>query len=122
MRLYLKDLRKAKRLTQGQLADAVGATKRQIGAWERGENDLPLDYACAIADVLECTLDEIAGTEKQSNDVFLLNDERRLLAMYRSMSPDYRAMLMKTAVAYCNESEKDRAGSIADVAGIGAVR
>ena len=44
MELNLREIRKKKGLTQNELALAVGATKRQIGAWERGENDLPMEF------------------------------------------------------------------------------
>lgn len=60
MELNLREIRKKKGLTQNELALAVGATKRQIGAWERGENDLPMDFALSIADTLGCTVDDIA--------------------------------------------------------------
>ena len=66
MLLTLRDIRKKKGFTQQELAAAVGATKRQIGAWERGENDLPMDYAVAIADILGCTVDAIAGRKSET--------------------------------------------------------
>lgn len=63
MNLSLRDIRKRSGMTQDQLAKAIGATKRQVGAWERGENDLPMDYAWMIADLLQCSIDDIAGRE-----------------------------------------------------------
>lgn len=59
MNLNLRNMRKEHRLTQEKLASMIGATKRQIGAWERGENDLPMDYAVLIADVFGCSLDSL---------------------------------------------------------------
>ena len=39
MELNLREIRKKKGMTQNELALAVGASKRQIGAWERGESN-----------------------------------------------------------------------------------
>lgn len=44
------------------LADVLeGISDRQIKAWELGQRQLKLSDACAIADVLGCSLDELAG-------------------------------------------------------------
>ena len=63
MKTNLKVLRKAKKLTQNELAEAIGATVRQVGSWERDEAEMSLEQACAIADVIGCTLDELAGRD-----------------------------------------------------------
>lgn len=89
----LKEIRKAHRLTQEQLADAIGATKRQVGAWERGENDLPLDYACTIADVLDCSLDSLACHVEYAY-MRLETDEEELAEIYRSITPEGQHQLM----------------------------
>ena len=102
MLLTLRDIRKKKGFTQQELAAAVGATKRQIGAWERGENDLPMDFAVAIADVLGCSVDAIAGRKSETylpkfpltageyELIAIFNklderDKKRLLAFARTM-------------------------------------
>ena len=61
METNIRALRKARNLTQEQLAAKIGATKGMVGHWERGFTSISLEHACAIADVLECTLDELAG-------------------------------------------------------------
>lgn len=46
------------------LADALDdISERQIKAWELGQRHLKLADACKIADILGCTLDELAGRE-----------------------------------------------------------
>ena len=92
----LKYLRKHNGYTQEQLASAIGATKRQIGAWERGENDLPLDYAVEIADLFGCTLDDLVGADKRTNNK-LTPDEAELLLTYRSLTQDSRDAVMVVA-------------------------
>lgn len=85
----LRELRKKKGMTQDQLAQAVGATKRQIGAWERGENELPMDYADAIAELFDCSIDNLAGRIHYAvvrlDDPPLNDDERELVDLFRSL-------------------------------------
>lgn len=92
MKLNLKEIRKSRKMTQQELAHAVGATKRQIGAWERGENDIPMDYASTIADVLKCTMDDIAG-----RSVLIAETdpaEKELVDIYRNLNAHGREQLM----------------------------
>lgn len=113
MGLSMKDIRKKMGLTQAELAEDVGATKRQIGAWERGENDLPMDYASAIADRLKCSIDDLAGRTFSYSIVYtgdakrkvepkiepkqpveLLGEVGELLDLYRNMTDEGRKQLM----------------------------
>ena len=86
-------------MTQEQLAKSIGATKRQIGAWERGENDLPMDYASIIADVLDCSIDDIAGREARPimPELPLSVDEYDLLSTYRELSETQKEALLVVA-------------------------
>lgn len=61
MNTNIKSMRKARKMTQDDLAAAVGVTKRVVSSWERNESEITLEDACAIADVFNCTLDELAG-------------------------------------------------------------
>lgn len=100
MELNLKELRKRKGMTQEELAAAVGATKRKIGAWERGENDIPMDYAVSIADVLNCTVDEIAGRKTSVPVLSLDYTERLLIRLYRNLDNEARQLLVEQAKMY----------------------
>ena len=102
MNLSMRELRKKKGLTQQQVAEAINATKRQVGAWERGENDLPMDYAFAIADLLDCTVDDIAGRSNVTYAPVTLSgaltaNERELLDCYRAMTPERRETTLEDA-------------------------
>ena len=99
MKLNLDELRKKKKMTQEMLASAVGASKRQIGAWERGENDIPMDFAVLIADTLDCSIDDIAGREVNYAYVSLSDDEKSLLKDYRDSSEEGRKAIEATAKA-----------------------
>ena len=63
MKTKIKEMRKARKMTQQDLAALVGVTKGVVGSWERGETEITLEDACAVADVFRCTLDELAGRD-----------------------------------------------------------
>ena len=57
--IRIKEHRKASGLTQQQLAEAIGATQKQVSAWELGQNEPSLRVLKAIAKVLGCTVEEL---------------------------------------------------------------
>jgi len=63
MELQMKRLRKARGLTQEELASLIGASAKQIWAWESGKT-FPFEFAFKIAEELQCSLDELAGRYK----------------------------------------------------------
>ena len=96
MNLQLRKMRKARGLRQEDLAERISSTARIIGAWERGETSLPFEEACRIADVLECTLDELAGREWRG-ELFADPDKNALVGFYDSMNDRGRATLVESA-------------------------
>lgn len=67
MDLQLKRIRKMRGVKQGEIARELGVKTSRYGTWERGERNMSFPQACAIADILDCTLDEIAGREQSAN-------------------------------------------------------
>lgn len=63
MEIQLKRLRKeAGFKSRDAFAAALGdCNARQIKSWETGERMMSLEQACAVADFLHCSLDELAG-------------------------------------------------------------
>ena len=123
MKLSMRTLRKSHGFTQEELAKAVGATKRQVGAWERGENDLPMDFAVAIADALECTIDDIAGREtryyfvdtSQRPQDALTDEERDLLDTFRALDDRGRreALYAVRGIAAAHRQSGDAQNTVA---------
>lgn len=46
-------------MTQGQLAEAVGCTQKDISRWERGVYSPRVDVLVKMAEVLGCSIDEL---------------------------------------------------------------
>lgn len=62
MELKLKELRKRAGYKSARLlADELGIPRGTIASWESGARDIPLDKAIEVCDLLDCTLDELAG-------------------------------------------------------------
>lgn len=60
MNLQMKQIRVKRGMGQKEVADLVNMTVRRYGSYERGERAISLDDAARIADVLQCSLDELA--------------------------------------------------------------
>lgn len=88
MELQLRRLRKRNDLTQDQLAMRINSTLRKISSWERGETQIPLSDAAKIADVLECSLDELAGRQWPADA--LDGQEQKLVVDYRNTHDLYK--------------------------------
>ena len=71
LNLQLKQIRKMRRMSQGDLAEAVGVSSRVISAWERQETEITIKHAKKICEVLDCTFEELIGeNSKQLDDLF----------------------------------------------------
>lgn len=57
-------LRKARNMTQAELADKLGVSRSALAMWECGENLPPTKHLIAICDVLDCSLDELLREPK----------------------------------------------------------
>ncbi len=59
MNSNLKELRKAKNMTQSAVAEACGTTQSAYNHYETGRRNPKPDMLKKIASVLECTVDEL---------------------------------------------------------------
>lgn len=58
--MKLKELRKARGVTQVELGEAVGATSRTVARWEAEHVDMPFKTAVKIARFLDVSLEDLA--------------------------------------------------------------
>lgn len=69
----LSQLRKQKKLSQEELAKAVGVHANVLGRYERGEAKPSIDIATNIAQALGVSLDFLTGKEEQQTDKDILD-------------------------------------------------
>lgn len=106
MDLQIKAIRTRRKMRQEDVADALGMPVRRYGSYERGERKLSLRDAALIADVLDCTLDELAGRQwprAAGGDPA----EQQLVDDYRASTPQWRRNISMTAKAAAAESKEE---------------
>ena len=69
MGVFLKELRKAKGLTQEQLAEKLNVSSRTVSRWETGSNMLDISMLVEIADFYDVSIPEIIHGERKSENM-----------------------------------------------------
>ena len=73
----LAKLRKARQLTQMELAELLEVQPRLIGRWEQGKGKPQFDYIIKLANVLEVSLDRLLlGTAQQTSTSFDIQNRK----------------------------------------------
>jgi transcriptional regulator with XRE-family HTH domain len=90
--------RKARGITQTQLAHAIGSTQRAISYYEAEGGNPPMEVAAKIAKALGTTADDLLGLlDTAENHAPETTDERRLWRRFRQLlslpEKDRRAVL-----------------------------
>lgn len=67
--MRLKELRKAKGLTQHQLANELGVTRQAISLYEKGDREPKISTLIKLADYFDVSVDYLIGHEKTPNHV-----------------------------------------------------
>ena len=110
MEIKLKELRQAQGLSVAQMCARLGIQDSRYRKWESNSAQIPLAYAVSCCDILHCSLDELAGRSVPT----MANDERELLALYRSTDRRGKASIMLVArgeLGVEGESEADIASA-----------
>lgn len=62
MKLTLEEWRRAKKISQEQMADLIGVHVNTYRSWEENPGDMRLSKAALIAEKLELSIDDILFT------------------------------------------------------------
>lgn len=57
MGMKIAELRKRKRVTQAEMADAIGTSPQAVSKWERGQNYPDIELLPTIANYFDVTID-----------------------------------------------------------------
>lgn len=96
----LSSLRKEKGLSQYKLADAIGYSRGLIGNYEQGSRQPDYDTLINLANFFNVTVDYIIGNSELKNcdscnrDIFLEEDEKELLEIYRKLTFKYKYKIL----------------------------
>ena len=67
--IFLKELRKEKKLTQEQLAEKLNVSGRTVSRWETGSNMPDIGMLVEMADFLDVSIPEIVSGERKSENM-----------------------------------------------------
>ncbi len=59
--LHIRKLRRDEHITQEQMAQMLGISRRTYANYERGVHAMPVDVLVNIADLFNISLDDLAG-------------------------------------------------------------
>jgi len=95
----LRQLRQMRRLTQDELAIAVGVSRSAVAQWESGRSGQATPHLRRLADALGVQVDDLmrGGDQHATETVAQAGDERALLRLYRACSPADRQLLLLMA-------------------------
>lgn len=105
----LREIRRKRGFTQGELADKLGLNQPLVSQYERGEIRLQATLVAAFAKLLRVSSDEILGL-KETKDNGLVTDRRilRRLQKMEDLSRRDKQALLRTIDGFL--SGKARAG------------
>ena len=81
------------------MADAVGMNVNTYRKYEQGSTKIPLDLACRIADLLDVSIDQIAGraVNDEGDSLVISGEEMRIVNSFRKASADGRRAIRAVA-------------------------
>lgn len=106
----INELRRAKGMTQEELAAELGVTAAAVSKWEKG-NTLPdVLMVCDLADVFAVTVDELLGRSRELKKLVLVTegeDRREIERLLRQhgFAPEAYAETLAQAGQLCREKK-----------------
>jgi len=91
----IKEMRERSGLSQKDVAAHLGVKVPRYGDWERETTQINLRDAIRLADLFQCSLDELAGRTWESDQ--LSTEEQEVVNSYRSTDRRGKDAIMRTA-------------------------
>ena len=74
MKTRLKEKRIEKKIKAIDLAKALNVSKQTVSNWENDKRNPNIETLCKLADLYNCSLDELVGRENKYNDINRINN------------------------------------------------
>lgn len=91
----IKLYRKMRKMTQKELAEALGVTHSSVSAWEIGKNSIDMERLNDICRILDVSLVEIL-TENEDTDQVEKEEENKQLLAYIERRPEVKRLIKTT--------------------------
>ncbi len=66
--MRLKEIRRARGMTAAEVAREIGVTQAAVANWENGRRSMNIDTMIRLAEVLECTPNDLLGFETHGTE------------------------------------------------------
>lgn len=96
----IKYYRKEKKIGQKEIATHFGVRESTVSMWECGRNMISADMFFELADLLGVSADDLAGRNQEYS-----REERALIASYRQLDHNHKAIVRATLDAVFNARE-----------------
>lgn len=96
----LYEMRIRKKMTQKDVAEAIGASVQQISKLENGERKLAPEWLDRLSKALNCSKGELLGEAPLSDDA------RAVLDMYEQLTDDQKNVIKSTLSALLSAAGK----------------
>lgn len=120
--MRLKELRDEKKLSQEEVAKAIGTSQTNIGRWEKGLNEPSSGFVIKLANYFEVSIDYLLGREDDfgnitvtpspssdlsasSPNASLTPEERELLELYKKL-PGTRKKTVLDTIRFMSDSSE----------------
>lgn len=109
----LKELRKARKMSQEQVGEIIGITGVGYGCYELGKRQMDYKTLISLADFFDVSIDYLIGRNQNFiNNSDLTNDEREILDNYNYLTPADRQYIRGLIAGMARQNKK---GSHRDV-------
>lgn len=98
MGAFLKELRNEKNLTQEQLAERFGVSRRSVSRWEGGYNLPDIDILIEMSDFYEVELKELLNGERKNEQ--MENKEKEMAVMVTDYNIEKNMKDAKVAIGF----------------------
>lgn len=114
--LRIQELREEKGLTQGNVAEAIGTSRTNIGRWEKGLNEPSYAFVVKLANFFDVSVDYLIGNDEERNQSptpintlsQLTDEERELLKFFRAIGKPARDAIFTTAKSFYEQLPADK--------------
>jgi transcriptional regulator with XRE-family HTH domain len=97
--LMLKEFREAIGLKIAQVAERAGVPYETYRKWEKGDSNPNWEQLCRVADILQCSLDDLTGRRET-----LTQEERVLLARWLTLSSQGKSTVLAVMDSFQEDS------------------
>ena len=116
--MRIREMRERSGMTQSDVADALDITRTRYANWESEYRDINLADAVKLADLYECSLDELAGRDwPHDNAVRIAPDEQLVIDAMAKLNRDGRARVVEDAAIMVESRRFEKRDERAAVSG-----